>query len=85
MMNGSPSSFVQHYEFLDGFLQPLQCPPDEQVRKKNAMSKRGQKTISNEGSPMAKARPFLVAREQRTEEISARSLGSLVNPENADE
>ena len=34
---------------------------------------------------MAKARPCLVLREHRSEEISARSLGSLVNPVNADE
>ena len=49
------------------------------------MSKRGQKTTSNEGSPMAKARPFLVARVQRSEEIFSRSLGYLVKMEKADE
>ena len=49
------------------------------------MSKRGQKTASNEGSPTAKAKPCLVLREQRCEEISSRSLGSLVNLGNADE
>ena len=59
--------------------------PDDQVRKQSALSKRGQKTTSNEGSPTAKAKPCLVAREQRSEEISSRSLGSLVIPENADE
>ena len=41
------------------------------------MSKRGEKTTSNEGSP----RPCLVARDQRSEEISSRSLGSLVSDE----
>ena len=49
------------------------------------MSKRGQKTPSNEGSPMAKARPCLVARDPRSEQIPSQSLGSLVNPVNADE
>ena len=58
---------------------------DDQVRKQSAKSKSGQKTTSNEGSPTAKAKPCLVLREQRSEEISSRSLGSLVNPENADE
>ena len=55
------------------------CLSDHQVIKKSAMSKRGQKTTSNEGSPMAKARPCLVARDPRSEEISSRSLGFLVN------
>ena len=53
---------------------------DDQVRKQSAMSKRGQKTPSNEGSPMAKARPCLVARDPRSEQIPSQSLGSLVNP-----
>ena len=43
------------------------------------------KATSNEGSPMAKARPCLVARDQRSEDISSQSLGSLVNPVNTDE
>ena len=34
---------------------------------------------------MAKARPWLVVRDPRSEEISSQSLGSLVNPENTDE
>ena len=58
---------------------------DDQVRKQSAMSKRGQKTTSNESSPTAKAKPCLVLREQRGEEISSRCLGYLVNPWNADE
>ena len=58
---------------------------DDQVRKQSAMSKKGQKTTSNEGSPTAKAKPCLVLREQRGEEITTRSLGSLVNPGFADE
>ena len=58
---------------------------DDQVRKQSAMSKKGQKTTSNEGSPKAKARPCMVARDPRSEELSSRSLGSLVNPENTDE
>ena len=58
---------------------------DDQVRKQSAMSKRGQTTTSNEGSPKAKARPCLVARDPRSEELSSRSLGSLVNPGNTDE
>ena len=62
----------------------LSDDPD-QMEKQNAMSKRGQKTTSNEGSPTAKAKPALVLREQRSEGISSRSLGSLVNPMNADE
>ena len=36
---------------------------DDQVRKQGAMAKRGQKTTSNEGSPLVKARPCLVARK----------------------
>ena len=47
--------------------------------------KRGQKTTSNEGSPTAKAKPCLVARDPRSEDISSRSLESLVNPVNTDE
>ena len=57
----------------------------DQIDKQSAMSKRGQKTTSNEGSPTAKAKPCLVLRKQRNEEISSRSLGSLVNLGNADE
>ena len=55
--------------------------------KQNALSKRSQKTSSNEGSPTAKAKPFLVLREreQRSEQISSQSLGSRINPESADE
>ena len=51
------------------------------------MSKRGQKTTSNEGSPTAKAKPCLVLREREhmSEDISSQSLGSRVNLENADE
>ena len=52
----------------------------DQIGKQSAMSKRGQQTTQNEGSPTAKAKPCLVLREQRSEEISSRSLGSLVNP-----
>ena len=51
-----------------------------------AMSKRGQNTTSNDGSPTAKARPFnLVMHSPCSEEISSRSLGSLVKPVNDDE
>ena len=80
-------SFVQHFlsfstyscsHFID-FLS------DGQVGKQGAMSKRGPKTTSNEGSPMAKARPCLMARDPRSEEISSQSLRSLVNPVNIDE
>ena len=53
---------------------------DDQDRKQGAMSKRGQKTTSNEGSPMAKAKPCLVARDPRSEENCPQSFGSLVNP-----
>ena len=52
---------------------------------KSDMSKRGQETTSNEGSPVAKARPRLVARDPKSEEISSQSLRYLVNPVNADE
>ena len=58
---------------------------DDQVRKQSAMSKRGQEATSNEGSPMARARPCLVARDPRSEEISSQSLGYLVNPVNTDQ
>ena len=66
---------------------------DDQVRKQSAMSKRGQKKTSNEGSPMAKTRKAtsaiarsinLVMRSPRSEENSSQRLGSLVNPENTD-
>ena len=49
------------------------------------MLKRGHEATSNEGSPMAKARPCLVARDPRSEEISSQSLVYLVNPENKNE
>ena len=58
---------------------------DDQVGQQSAMSERGQKTTSNEGSPTPNAKPCLVVHEQRSEEISSRSLGSMVNPRNADE
>ena len=58
---------------------------DDQVRKQGAMSKRGHETTSNEGSPVGKARPCLVARDPRSEDITSRSLGSLHNPGNTDE
>ena len=51
-----------------------------------AMSKRGQNTTSDDGSSTAKARPVnLVMHSLCSEEISSRSLGSLVNPVNDDE
>ena len=40
---------------------------DDQVRQESAMSKRGQEATSDEGSPMAKAKPCLLARESRSE------------------
>ena len=57
------------------------------------MSKRAQEATSNEGSPMAKPQPTilakarfnLVARSPWSEEDSSKSLGYLVNPVNADE
>ena len=60
---------------------------NDQVGHQSAMSKRGQKTASNEGSPTTKAKPCLLLREreQRSEDISSQRLGSRVNPENADE
>ena len=57
---------------------------DDQVRKQSAMSKRGQEATSNEGSPMAKAKPCLVARDLRSEENSSQNLGYPVNPVNVD-
>ena len=65
--------------FSDDFLS------DDQVGKHCAMSKRGQEATSNEGSPMVKARPCLVARDSRSEVISSGSLGSLVNLGECDE
>ena len=53
---------------------------DASLNHDNRRTKRGQKTTSNEGSPMAKVRPCLVARDPRSEEISSQSLGSPVNP-----
>ena len=50
------------------------------------MSKRGQNTTSNDGSPTAKARPInLVMHSLCNEEISSRSAESLVNPVNDDD
>ena len=66
MMNFSMCS----YSHLSNFLSDN----SDQVGKQSAMSKRGQKMTSNEGSPMTKAKPCLVLREQRSEEISSRSL-----------
>ena len=68
------------------FSNVLSDAPDP-IGKQNAMSKRGQNTTSNEGSPMAKAKPCLVLREreQRREDISSQSLGSQVNPGYTDE
>ena len=60
-----------------------------QVRERiviGAMSKRGQNTKTNDGSPTAKARPVnRVMRSQYKEETSTQSLGSQVNPVNDDE
>ena len=51
-----------------------------------AMSKRGQETTSNDGSPTAKARPVnFLMHSQCKEETSSSSLGSRVNPVNDDE
>ena len=51
-----------------------------------AMSKRGQDTNSEEGSPVAKARPTnLVMHSQCNEEVSSQSSGSPVIPVNDDE
>ena len=51
-----------------------------------AMSKRGQNTTSNDGSPTAKARPVdLVMHSPCNEDISSPSLGARVNPWNDDE
>ena len=51
-----------------------------------AKSKRGQNTISNDGSPTADARPFnLVMHSLGNETTSSRSTGSLVYPVNEDE
>ena len=57
---------------------------DDQVRKQNAMSKRGQEATSNEGSPLAKAKPCLVARDLRSEGNSSPNLEYPVNPVNVD-
>ena len=70
-------SFSLYYSFLS------------QVKERiviDAMSKRGQNTTSNDGSPTAKARPVnLVMRSQYKEETSSSSLGSRVSPGNDDE
>ena len=50
------------------------------------MSKRGQNTTSNDGSPTGKARPVnLVMHSHYKEETSSSSLGSRVSPGNDDE
>ena len=60
---------------------------DDQVRKQSVMSKRGQKTTSNESYPTAKEKPCLVLRDrdQKSEEIFSQSLGSRVSLGYADE
>ena len=83
-MTGSPSSFVQHYEFLDGFLQPFQWFSDEQVRKKSAMSKRGQKATSNEGSLRWRKRDHVWCCESKGVRKSLHEVWDLVNPTNVD-
>ena len=55
----SSSSFVQHHEFLDVLLQPLQSNSrSDPIRKQSAMSKRGQEANSSEGSPLSKPKPM---------------------------
>ena len=70
--------------YCSHFCNFLSNDPDP-IGKQSAMSKIGQKTTSGEGSPTASAKPCLMLREQRSEKISSRSFGSLVNPVNADE
>ena len=58
---------------------------DRERTVSGAMSKRGQNTTSNDGSPTAKARPInLVMHSLGKEEISSQSSGSLVNLLNED-
>ena len=74
-MNFSMYSFSHFSDFLS----------DDQVRKQSAMSKRGQKTTSNEGSPMVKAKPCLVLREQRVRKSLYEVWDLWLIPKNADE
>ena len=70
---------MSHFNLIHKFV------PMPQAKKiRDAQAAVGQKTTSNDSSPMAKARPCLVARDPRSEEISSQSLGSLVNPEDSD-
>ena len=55
------------------------------LESRGPCQKEVKKTPSNDGSPMAKARPCLVAGDLRSEEIFSQSLESLVNPGNTDE
>ena len=55
---GTSSSIVEHYEFLDAFLQPFLSN-----RKQSVVSKRAQESTAKEGSAVAKPRPMsLVSR-----------------------
>ena len=63
----------------------LSLSQDRERTVSGAMSKRGQNTTSDDGSPTAKARPInLVMHSLGKEEISSQSSGSLVNLVNDD-
>ena len=82
----SSSSFVQHLWVSRCFLVAISVIfLTIRLESRGPCQKEVKKTPSNDGSPMAKARPCLVADDLRSEEISLQSLGSLVNPGNTDE
>ena len=58
---------------------------DDQDWQQSAMSNRSQEATSNEDSLVTKARPCLVARDPKSEEISSHNLVYLVYTENSDE
>ena len=91
----SPSSFVQHHEFLDVVLLPFQPFLSDPIGNQSAMSKRGQEATSSEGSLTdgeTKANDFgegainLVSHSPvSARENPPQDLRDPVNPENVDE
>ena len=87
--------FVQHDKCLDVLLRHFSNFLPDPIRKRSALSKRGQEATSSEGSPMAKPKPMVPAKARPVNLVlrspwSAREnppqdLGYLVNPSNVDE
>ena len=84
---GTLSSFVQHYEFLDVFLEPFQWFSSLTIRlgSRAPWQNEVKRRLRTKALQLVKARPFLVACDPRSVKISSQSLGSLLNPGNTDE